>query len=76
MNLARLLKPELIKLEMETTPPVEEERDEIPRERYVWRIKEAVLGEIADLIAAGGRIGNRNRLFTDLLNREKKASTG
>ena len=75
MNLARLLRPELIKLEMETTAPPEEESD-LPHERYVWRIKEAVLSELSDLFVGGGRVGNRNKLHLDLLNREKKASTG
>jgi mannitol/fructose-specific phosphotransferase system IIA component (Ntr-type) len=75
MNLARLLRPELIKLEMETQNISEEELD-LPRDRMVWRVKEAALAEIADLIAKGGRIGNRNKLYIDLLNREKKASTG
>lgn len=75
MNLARLLKPELIKLEMETVQPVEEE-PEAPGDRSLWSVKEAVLAEIADLIVSGGRVGNRNRLYSDLLNRERKASTG
>ena len=75
MNLARLLKPELIKLEMETTAPVVDDPD-LPRERKVWKIKEAVLSELTELIAAGGRIGKQNKLYLDLLAREKKASTG
>lgn len=75
MNLARLLKPELIKLELETTASFEDDPD-LPRERRVWMIKEAILSELSDLLASGGRIGKRNKLFQDLLAREKKASTG
>jgi mannitol/fructose-specific phosphotransferase system IIA component (Ntr-type) len=75
MNLARLLKPELIKLEMETTTSVEDNPD-LPRERQVWKIKEAILSELSELLASGGRIGKRNKLYLDLLAREKKASTG
>jgi mannitol/fructose-specific phosphotransferase system IIA component (Ntr-type) len=75
MNLARLLRPELIKLEMETTNPLEEDSD-LPPDRRVWKIKETVLSELTDLVASGGRIGKRNKLYLDLLNREKKASTG
>lgn len=75
MNLARLLKPELIKLEMETKNLPEEDSD-LSRDRLVWSVKENALAEIADLLAAGARIGNRNRLYTDMVNRERKASTG
>jgi mannitol/fructose-specific phosphotransferase system IIA component (Ntr-type) len=75
MNLARLLRPELIKLELTTTNPPPTDPP-MPRERTIWTVKESVLSEVADLIAAGGRIGNRNKLYNDLLNRERKASTG
>jgi mannitol/fructose-specific phosphotransferase system IIA component (Ntr-type) len=75
MNLARLLRPELIKLEMETTTPPQSEPP-LPPDRYVWTIKEAVLGELAALVADGGRVGSQGKLFSDLVNREKKASTG
>ena len=75
MNLARLLKPELIKLELETEVPPEPEPP-FSREAYVWSIKESVIEELAELLARSGRVGNRNRLFRDLLNRERKATTG
>ncbi len=75
MNLARLLKPELIKLELESGISPGADPDLSPQ-KYIWTVKEAVLSELADLIASASRVGNRNRLFTDLLNRERKASTG
>jgi mannitol/fructose-specific phosphotransferase system IIA component (Ntr-type) len=75
MNLARLLKPELIKLELETTGPPPTDPPMSP-ERYLWTVKESVLSEITDLIATGARIGNRKKLYHDILNRERKASTG
>ncbi len=75
MNLARLLRPELIKLEMTTVNPPEADPP-LPRERYVWMVKDAVLKELAQLIADGGRIGSCNKLYLHLLHREKKASTG
>ncbi len=75
MNLARLLRPELIRLEMETTTPPQSDPPLSP-ERYVWQIKEAVLGELSRLVADGGRVGSQGKLFADLVNREKKASTG
>ena len=76
MNLARLLRPELILLEMRTCDLPAEERSEIPPERYVLSQKEKVLDELVDLLERSGRVGNRNKLLTDLLNREKKAGTG
>lgn len=76
MNLARLLKPEQVLLELETRDLPEEERGEIPREQYVWQIKERVLEELVDLVGRSGRVSNRHKLFHDLLNRERKATTG
>ena len=43
--------------------------------RYLRSLKEDILGEIADLFEASGQIGNRNKLLTDLVNRERKATT-
>lgn len=76
MNLARLLKPELILLELETRDVPEEEREEIPPEQYLWDIKGRVLGELADLVNRSGRVSNRNKLLQDLISRERKATTG
>lgn len=76
MRLIRLLRPELILLEMETREPPDEERDGVPRSKYVLARKECVLGELVELLARSGRIGNPRKLHTDLLGREKKASTG
>jgi len=75
MNLARLIRPECIRLELRTIPPPEPE-EEADRPRYVWQVKEAVIGELAELMALSGRIGSENRLRNDLVNREKKATTG
>ncbi|MFH1143442.1 MAG: PTS sugar transporter subunit IIA [Candidatus Eisenbacteria bacterium] len=75
MNLARLIRPECILLELRTTAPPEPE-GEFDRTRYVWAIKDAVIGELAEVMAESGRIGNINRLRNDLINREKKATTG
>lgn len=76
MNLARLLKPEQILLELSTVDWPEEEREGIPPEQYSWRIKELVLGELVDLVNRSNRVSNRNKLFLDLVNRERKATTG
>lgn len=76
MNLARLLRPELILLELETRDLPAEEREEIPAQQYLWDIKGRVLGELVDLVDRSGRVSNRNKLYQDLLNRERKATTG
>lgn len=75
MNIARLICPELIRMELLTQMPPEPE-EPYNHERFVWSVKEAVVGELADLLALSGRIGNVNRLRNDLINREKKATTG
>ena len=75
MNLARHLHPERILLALSTRMP-EPTDPPTPRERWLWEVKESVLGEIADLLARSGRVGSRNRLYNDLLNRERKSTTG
>jgi mannitol/fructose-specific phosphotransferase system IIA component (Ntr-type) len=75
MILGRLLKPELIRLELQTQSPPEPE-EPFDRERFTWALKERVLGELTDLMALSGRIGSVNRLRSDLVSREKKATTG
>ncbi len=75
MNLARMIKPELIRLELQTTMPPEPD-EPYNRQKFVWSIKEAVLSEMVELLAAHSRIGSAKRLLTDISNREKKASTG
>ncbi len=76
MNLARLLKPQHILLDLQTRDLPDEERDEIPAEQYLWRMKEGVLRELVDLLDRSNRVSNRNKLLQDLLNRERKATTG
>jgi len=54
--------------------------DEEVEERYsgdklLALYREMVFSRIADLLDQSGKIGNRNKLYNDLLNREKKAST-
>ena len=75
MILGRMLRPELIRMELRTpNPPVPPEPYE--RERFVWSVKETVLCELAEMVSDCGRIGNLKRLCSDLVNREKKATTG
>lgn len=76
VNPARHLDPGLILLELATTELPEEEREAAPRSRYVLAQKERILTELVTLLVRSGRVANRNKLLTDLRNREKKASTG
>jgi mannitol/fructose-specific phosphotransferase system IIA component (Ntr-type) len=75
MNLARYIRPEQIRLELKTQPPPAPE-EPYDRSRYIWAIKELVLEELADLVGTAGRVGNVRKLYLDLVNREKKATTG
>lgn len=74
MNLSPYLRNGFICLDMQTRidPPEEEEYD---RDQYVMQVKEAVIREVTGLFVETGRVDSSNKLFTDLWNREKKAST-
>jgi mannitol/fructose-specific phosphotransferase system IIA component (Ntr-type) len=76
VNLARRLRSELIQLELQSKDLPPEEREEIPREKYVLAQKEKILTELVDLLMRSGRVGNPNKLLIDLFNREKRAGTG
>lgn len=73
MNLARYIKPTQVKVELATkaSPPPEGASPDGHR----WELKEAVLGELCDLLDSSGKAGNKSKLLTDLINREKKSST-
>jgi mannitol/fructose-specific phosphotransferase system IIA component (Ntr-type) len=75
LNISRFLKPELIKLEMETNIEFEPDKEVHPQKR-LWMVKEAILKELVGLLENSGKVCNKNKLFLDLLNREKKATTG
>ena len=65
---------EQIKLEMETVIEPPEEGESVDK----WRqqTKALVLFELVDLLDTTNRVGNRNKLLLDFVNREKKATTG
>ena len=75
MDISRFLKPELIKLEMETEIECDPECQLHP-DKLLWRRKEAILGELVHLLQKSGRVGNPKKLLIDFVNREKKATTG
>lgn len=75
MNLSRFLRPGMILLELQTRPcPPEEE--ESSQTHHEWRLKEQLLRELSQLLNRSGRVNNANKLYGDLLFREKKATTG
>jgi PTS system fructose-specific IIC component len=75
MDISRYLKPELIKLEMETQIECDPECQLHP-EKVLWTRKEAILAELVNLLDRSGRVGNKKKLLVDFMNREKKATTG
>ena len=75
LNVSRCLKPELIKLELETNCDFDPENNLSPKKK-LWQTKFSILEELVDLLDASGQVCNKKKLFVDLFNREKKASTG
>ena len=73
MNLARYLKPAQIKVELATQPIERPEGCSV--EKHLWDLKEAALSELCDLLDSSGKSGNKSKLLTDLVNRERKSST-
>lgn len=73
MNISRFLTEDAVKLEMETVIDPPEDGQSIPR----WReqAKSLILLELVDLLDETHRVGNRNKLLLDFVNREKKATT-
>lgn len=74
LRLTRYLRPVSIRLDLTSRPDPEPDPSVHP-DRLKWRLKESILREIVDLLVASGRAGNVSKLFTDVLNRERKSST-
>ncbi|MBA2481066.1 MAG: PTS sugar transporter subunit IIA [Planctomycetes bacterium] len=76
MNVLRYLRPECVRLNLETqaTPAAE---DESPAQRANRQKsdKERVIEEVAEILDASGRIANRSKFLRDLVQRERNAST-
>jgi len=75
MDISRFLKPELIKLDMQTEIASDPDSQVHP-DKLLWRRKQAILCELVELLERSGKVGNPRKLLVDFLNREKKASTG
>ncbi|MCE9581693.1 MAG: PTS sugar transporter subunit IIA [Planctomycetes bacterium] len=73
MNLTRYLKPAQIKVELTTLPSPPP--DGASPDKHRWELKESALSELCDLLDSSGKTGNKSKLLTDLVNREKKSST-
>lgn len=74
MNLTRYLSTDLIKLEMEPPlPPPEEPAANL--EKFRQQQKEKILAELVDLLERSGKVTNKRKLLTDLINRERRATT-
>ena len=74
MKLSRYITEDAVKLEMTTDiSPFNEENS---LEKWHRESKQLVIDELVTLLESAYRIGNRTKLVSDFLNREKKASTG
>ena len=73
MNISRFLTEELIVLDFKSNlePPPEESNSDKWRQRN----KERILSDLVGILEISDKIGNRCRLLTDFINRERKAST-
>lgn len=72
MRFSQILKPEFVLLELETATDPEIDYD---LDKNIIGLKEQVILELSHLFEKTGKVTNRNKLFLDLFNREKKAST-
>lgn len=80
VNFRRILSADSMSFTLRTRAVPEDLRDDDAdfdpmSERNLDRVREEVVGELCDLIAKSGVVANRNRLFRDLLNREKRTGT-
>lgn len=74
MSLTRYINESLIDIDL-NIPRDPELEENCQEKRIVAHYRESVISRIADLLCESGRVGNRNKLFNDLLNREKRACT-
>jgi len=75
MRISKFLKPELIKLEMETRVEFPEDSKLHPQKQMMVT-KNEILKELVDLLDKSGKVVNKRKLLLDFFNREKKATTG
>ena len=64
-------------MHLQTTPSdLEDLSPDISPETLTRRLKERILAELVELMKKSGRVGNPSKLLTDMINRERKATTG
>jgi PTS system fructose-specific IIA component/PTS system nitrogen regulatory IIA component len=80
MRLTRYLKEEQIDLGFSPELPerleVVDGQDAPHPDKLAWADKEAILSELVTLLERSGSVSNRKKLLVDLVNRERKATTG
>ncbi|KPJ59715.1 MAG: hypothetical protein AMJ46_10210 [Latescibacteria bacterium DG_63] len=75
MRLSRYLTPQLVELELDSLVDLEFP-EELSEQRRVRETKERIVAVLCDVLNRSGSVRNVRRLFRDLHNREKKATTG
>ncbi len=75
MRLSRYLTPELVELNLDSLVDLEFP-EEMSQQRKTRETKERVISALAGVLERSGNVRNVLRLFRDLHNREKKATTG
>ena len=76
MNILRYLRSDCIRLSLDHRPvATPEEETTAQRANRLAAEKEAVLGELAEILENSGQINNPSKFLRDLINREKKATT-
>jgi len=75
VQLSRYLTPELVELNLDSLVNLDFS-EEMSAQRVVRETKGRVVGALVDLLDRSGKVRNSRRLFRDLYNREKKATTG
>lgn len=75
MKLSRYLTPELVELGLDTLVDLDFP-EEMSKQRRIRETKERILSVLCEVLHRSGRVRNVKRLFRDLHNREKKATTG
>ena len=73
-NITSLLKEEMISLDPCIDFPFPPENP-VLTERYKWQCKKLVLDEVVSLFCRSGQVRNGSKLYRDLLNRERRATT-
>lgn len=74
MRLSQIIRGGFVCFDMSTRddPPEDPDYD---RAKYVRSVKREAMTEICELFDGGGQVLNRTKLFKDLWNREKRATT-